>query len=215
VNGVEGLEDDYVMHNILDMLAIERMQLVCTSCDTSGKAIARCSTCAEFLCSSCVTAHQKMRCFDSHTVIGFDTIMRSYKENMTRLSAAADENNDNEVMNNKSPSYGSSSGSTNGKLLHDQEDIWQMKRKSSSSSSSTSSSDYKTNFFKISPSSSSAAVAGGRLAIDCGVPIHKPVYCKEHSREPLKFFCNTCQVAFYRFCGSCDKLKWFYFILKL
>ena len=36
---------------------------------------------------------------------------------------------------------------------------------------------------------------GGRVQIDRGVPIHKPLFCKVHKKESLKFFCNTCQVG--------------------
>lgn len=38
------------------------------------------------------------------------------------------------------------------------------------------------------------------IAIDCGVPIHKPLFCKLHQRENLKFFCNTCQTPI---CSDC------------
>jgi hypothetical protein len=36
--------------------------------------------------------------------------------------------------------------------------------------------------------------------IDCGIPIHKPLFCKYHSKESLKFFCNTCQTPI---CSDC------------
>jgi hypothetical protein len=215
------LENDYVMHNILDMLAIEQMQLDCTSCKTEEKAVARCSDCAEFLCPSCVTAHQHMRCFESHSVVKFDDIIRMYKRNMAKIAAAtachdSGEANEDEYeaagdgahkQNGKSPSSGSSSSSTNGVCSSSKldEEIMnineKMKRKSSSSASSTSSTDYRCNFFKTTSRTSCASSAStpAKLAIDCGVPIHKPLYCKEHVKENLKFFCTTCQVYMYFF----------------
>lgn len=67
-NGIDCLEDDYVLHNMLDMAAIEEMILACTSCKTKEKAVARCADCAHFLCPNCVSAHQYMRCFENHRV---------------------------------------------------------------------------------------------------------------------------------------------------
>lgn len=34
-------------------------------------------------------------------------------------------------------------------------------------------------------------------SFDYGVPIHKPLFCKVHTKESLKFFCNTCQVKIF------------------
>lgn len=69
--GVPGLSPDYVLQNIMDMNAIENMQIGCTSCKAKEKAVARCSDCANFLCPNCVTAHQYMRCFENHKVSHF------------------------------------------------------------------------------------------------------------------------------------------------
>ena len=66
--GVEGLQLDYVLINALDVCAIEKKQIVCTSCKAKEKAVARCQDCANFLCPNCVTAHQYMRCFENHKV---------------------------------------------------------------------------------------------------------------------------------------------------
>jgi len=79
-NGIDSLEDDYVMQNILDMIAIEEMILDCTSCKTDEKAVARCADCASFLCSNCVSAHQYMRCFENHCVVKFQDIIRKFKK---------------------------------------------------------------------------------------------------------------------------------------
>ncbi len=206
-----------MMHNLLDMLAIEQMQLDCTSCKTEEKAVARCSDCAEFLCPSCVTAHQHMRCFESHSVVKFDDIIRIYKRNMAKIASACheSENNDDDYepdaqkhLNGKSPSSGSSSSSTNGCSTKLDEEIMnlneKMKRKSSSSSSSASSTDYRCNFFKTNSRTSCASSSTTKLVIDCGVPIHKPLYCKDHVKENLKFFCTTCQVDISSACG-CKK----------
>ena len=67
-NGVAGLAQDYVLVNMMDISAIEDMQIICTSCKAKEKAVARCSDCANFLCPNCVTAHQYMRCFENHKV---------------------------------------------------------------------------------------------------------------------------------------------------
>jgi predicted RNA-binding Zn-ribbon protein involved in translation (DUF1610 family) len=66
--GILGLPLDIVMVNMMDMSAVQQMQIVCTSCKAKEKAVARCSDCANFLCPNCVTAHQYMRCFENHKV---------------------------------------------------------------------------------------------------------------------------------------------------
>ncbi|KAK2170524.1 hypothetical protein LSH36_2g03012 [Paralvinella palmiformis] len=66
--GIEGLQEDYVLANMIDMVAIEERQIICTSCKAKEKAVARCSDCANFLCPNCVTAHQYMRCFENHKI---------------------------------------------------------------------------------------------------------------------------------------------------
>ena len=65
---VADLQEDHVMMNALDMVAILNMQITCTSCKAKEKAVARCKDCANFLCPNCVTAHQFMRCFENHKV---------------------------------------------------------------------------------------------------------------------------------------------------
>lgn len=67
-NGIDGLEDDFVMLNMLDMLAIEEVKVNCTSCKDKEEAVARCIHCPGYLCSSCVKAHEFMRLFSDHTV---------------------------------------------------------------------------------------------------------------------------------------------------
>lgn len=75
--GAGSLICDYVLTNILDMSAIENMAVLCTSCKTKESAVARCSDCANFLCPNCNTAHQFMRCFESHKVIAFEELKQS------------------------------------------------------------------------------------------------------------------------------------------
>ncbi|XP_008548372.1 B-box type zinc finger protein ncl-1 [Microplitis demolitor] len=77
--GAASLPCDYVLTNILDMSAIENMTVLCTSCKAKESAVARCSDCANFLCPNCNTAHQFMRCFESHKVIAFEDLKRSNK----------------------------------------------------------------------------------------------------------------------------------------
>lgn len=162
------------MHNILDMIAIEDKMLDCTSCKTDEKAVARCSDCAHFLCPSCVSAHEHMRCFESHLVVKFDEIRNIYRANLSRLQQVLSNGNDD--LNPKSPS-------TTSPL-------------SSSSKSSASSLSSKLNedliIHNFNPQS--------KLFLDCGVPIHKPLFCKQHTKECLKFFCNTCQIPI---CSDC------------
>lgn len=73
--GIEDLPLDHVMVNTLDMEAILKMQIICTSCKAKEKAVARCSDCANFLCPNCVTAHQYMRCFENHKVLDEHVLM--------------------------------------------------------------------------------------------------------------------------------------------
>ena len=75
--GASSLPCDYVLTNILDMSAIENMAVLCTSCKAKESAVARCSDCANFLCPNCNTAHQFMRCFESHKVIAFEDLKKS------------------------------------------------------------------------------------------------------------------------------------------
>jgi tripartite motif-containing protein 2/3 len=75
--GAASLPCDYVLTNILDMSAIKSTYVFCTSCKTMENAVARCSDCANFLCPNCNTAHQFMRCFESHKVIAFDDLRKS------------------------------------------------------------------------------------------------------------------------------------------
>lgn len=75
--GVQRLIPDFVVCNMMDMVAIEKRQISCTSCKAKEKAVARCSDCANFLCPNCVTAHQYMRCFENHKVVSFDEIKNS------------------------------------------------------------------------------------------------------------------------------------------
>ncbi|XP_015596959.1 brain tumor protein isoform X2 [Cephus cinctus] len=75
--GAASLAVDYVLTNILDMSAIENMAVLCTSCKAKENAVARCSDCANFLCPNCNTAHQFMRCFESHKVVAFEDLKRS------------------------------------------------------------------------------------------------------------------------------------------
>lgn len=75
--GAASLTCDYVLTNILDMSAIESMAVLCTSCKAKESAVARCSDCANFLCPNCNTAHQFMRCFESHKVVAFEDLKQS------------------------------------------------------------------------------------------------------------------------------------------
>jgi len=68
VGGVSELPLDVVMMNAMDMSDINASRILCTSCKAEEKAVARCSDCASFLCSNCVTAHKYMRCFENHKV---------------------------------------------------------------------------------------------------------------------------------------------------
>ncbi|KAL7288747.1 hypothetical protein TKK_0016728 [Trichogramma kaykai] len=110
--GAASLPSDYVLTNILDMSAIKNTSMLCTSCKAMENAVARCSDCANFLCPNCNTAHQFMRCFESHKVIAFDDLKKS----------------------------------------------------------------------------------------DQAIPIHKPIFCQNHSSENIKFYCYTCQEPI---CNEC------------
>jgi len=68
VGGVSELPLDVVMMNAMDMFDINASRILCTSCKAEEKAVARCTDCASFLCSNCVTAHKYMRCFENHKV---------------------------------------------------------------------------------------------------------------------------------------------------
>ncbi|KAG8191831.1 hypothetical protein JTE90_022820 [Oedothorax gibbosus] len=84
MKGLAGLPLDYITGNRIDLKNMEDNQIICTSCKAKDTAVARCSECATFLCSNCVTAHQFMRCFESHTVLSFDE-MKSAGETITTI----------------------------------------------------------------------------------------------------------------------------------
>ncbi|GIY76971.1 brain tumor protein [Caerostris darwini] len=82
--GISALPLDYVACNRIDLKAMEKTQIVCTSCKAKETAVARCTECATFLCPNCVTAHQFMRCFESHKVVSFDE-MKGGGESFTTI----------------------------------------------------------------------------------------------------------------------------------
>ena len=76
---VADLPTEHIISDMLNVSALEDMQIVCTSCKAKEKAVARCTDCANFLCPNCVTAHQFMRCFENHKVgvsVYFHLIMK-------------------------------------------------------------------------------------------------------------------------------------------
>jgi len=76
VSNVGELPLDVVMMNAMDMADIHASRIVCTSCKTEERAVARCADCATFLCSNCVTAHKYMRCFENHKVESFEDLQK-------------------------------------------------------------------------------------------------------------------------------------------
>jgi tripartite motif-containing protein 2/3 len=87
LKGVDTLDDDYVMQNQLDMMdMIEEMSLDCTNCKTKEKAVARCADCAQFVCTFCVQAHLLMRCFESHNVVIFEDIKKTFGVQQQKMS---------------------------------------------------------------------------------------------------------------------------------
>lgn len=67
-SGVADLPIDAVVVNMMELADIQARTVLCTSCKAEEKAVARCSDCSSFLCPSCVTAHNYMRCFENHKV---------------------------------------------------------------------------------------------------------------------------------------------------
>lgn len=67
-NAVSELPLDVVTMNAIDAADIRALRMQCTSCKADERAVARCSDCASFLCSNCVTAHKYMRLFENHKV---------------------------------------------------------------------------------------------------------------------------------------------------
>ena len=59
---------DIVIMNAMEVADIRALRMQCTSCKADERAVARCSNCASFLCSNCVTAHKYMRLFENHKV---------------------------------------------------------------------------------------------------------------------------------------------------
>jgi len=59
---------DVVMLNARDAADVRRGKVVCTGCMSRSNAVAHCVDCCAFLCSSCVSAHRLMHCFENHKV---------------------------------------------------------------------------------------------------------------------------------------------------
>uniref|UniRef100_A0A915IH69 B box-type domain-containing protein n=1 Tax=Romanomermis culicivorax TaxID=13658 RepID=A0A915IH69_ROMCU len=76
---VQSLQLDFVTMNLQDATAFEHQQLICESCKTKEKAVARCQDCANVLCPNCVQAHQFMRCFENHKVLTFEEMKNAEK----------------------------------------------------------------------------------------------------------------------------------------
>lgn len=72
IHGVKSLPLDYVLINRLDMEAIQKRTVICTSCKSEENAIARCQDCSSFLCPNCKQAHSSMLCFENHLVVPFE-----------------------------------------------------------------------------------------------------------------------------------------------
>jgi len=78
--GVAGLLSDYGITGLMETVAaagpsgnvagIDFCGTSCTGCKSreSAAAVARCMTCANFLCPNCVMAHKFMHCFEGHHV---------------------------------------------------------------------------------------------------------------------------------------------------
>jgi len=78
--GVAGLLSDYGITGLMEMVAaagsagntsgLDFAGTFCTGCKSreSAAAVARCMTCANFLCPNCVMAHKFMHCFEGHHV---------------------------------------------------------------------------------------------------------------------------------------------------
>lgn len=67
--GVDGLLSDYGISRMISGGNQDFQSTFCTSCKSGdASAVARCLTCSNFLCPSCVMAHQFMHCFEGHHV---------------------------------------------------------------------------------------------------------------------------------------------------
>lgn len=64
---------------------------------------------------------------------------------------------------------------------------------SSSSSTCSNSSNEFLNDATPTNNTSSATSTSHEITLN-GLPIHKPLFCRSHTKENFKFFCNTCQV---------------------
>lgn len=69
-NGIDGLIPDY---GIVSFIKSLKGHLFCSSCKIADvvTAVAKCINCDNFLCQSCVNAHNYMYCFEGHKVIEF------------------------------------------------------------------------------------------------------------------------------------------------
>jgi len=59
---------DVVLMNARDVADVDRGEVICTGCLSRRNAVAHCVDCCAFLCSSCVSAHRLMHCFENHKV---------------------------------------------------------------------------------------------------------------------------------------------------
>ncbi|KAK6626367.1 hypothetical protein RUM43_006678 [Polyplax serrata] len=80
--GISGLLTDYTV-NFIDVSQVPR----CTGCkNKKTDAVARCFECNNYLCESCVMAHQFMHCFEGHRVMNLDAKEEAPKNGLNGLN---------------------------------------------------------------------------------------------------------------------------------
>ena len=79
-NGVDGFQDNHLLHNLLDIIQTESTQN-CDVCRDDGKRTAAtyvCIKCEDFLCGECSKSHKKTRVTRDHLVMKISNMREMY-----------------------------------------------------------------------------------------------------------------------------------------
>nr|CAD7433613.1 unnamed protein product [Timema monikensis] len=200
--GASSLPCDYVLTNLLDMSAIQSMAVLCTSCKTKEKAVARCADCANFLCPNCNTAHQVS--MQGHTQGGME-VKYSQGHSQGGMEVKYPQGHSQGGMEVKYP-QGHSQGGIEVKYPqgHSQGGM-EVKYPQGHSQGGMEvkypqgHSQGGMEFMRCFENHQVVAFEDLKNSHEA-IPIHKPIFCETHSTETMKFYCVTCQTLI---CNDC------------
>ena len=90
--GVEELQGAFFVERMKDLFgkmakAEGKVEAVCESCSSGGKAVAFCRQCTEFICAECVAIHAKVKVFSGHKVSMLEDLKKGGAKNIPLTEA--------------------------------------------------------------------------------------------------------------------------------